>query len=112
MAKKNSEKKQSFTNLTGGKVHVDHYNFIYEAAGEGTLSSFVVEACLAAAERALKKKRPEAPLPTRGGRRSELTDLASAVGLSVPQFKRYLSAKAIAEAQGKALPKPESFKEE
>jgi hypothetical protein len=90
------------------RLHAKHWDFINDSRGEGTLSSFLGEAALTAAEKSSGKKRPDAPMPAKGPR-SATGAAAAAMGLTPAQFRRFATACAVARAAGKAEPKPADF---
>ena len=90
------------------RLHNEHWDFINGARPEGHLSDFIGDAVLAHAEKVSGKKRPDAPRPHRGPV-SQAGELATQLGLTRAQFKRYATACVIAESLGNAKPKPADF---
>jgi hypothetical protein len=127
MASKKTERKNGTKNVEtaktdgeftvlAGKIHVDHWNYVNDQAEAlgWTLSKFIREGVLQLAEQVDKKaggagKRPVAPEPT-AGKRSALGALASTVGLSADEYRKWLEAKAVAEATGTKVPDPSKFR--
>lgn len=93
------------------RAHGKHWDFINAAVEDGEpLGSFIREGALALAEKRSGKKRPDAPLPTRGSS-SESSQAAAKLGLTSKQFAKYAKACGVAAAEGKPLPKATAFRE-
>lgn len=93
------------------RAHKKHWDFIASAVEENEpFSTFIREGALALAEKRTGKKRPDAPVPTRGTP-SESSQAAAQLGLTSKQFAKYSKALAVALANGKAAPKPTTFRE-